>query len=528
VLHYQFDETSGIAAADSSGRANHGTLNLTIGDGSEWVTGRIGGALMLNPPEGGNDDYVITDNFVTLDNQDLFTFAFWAKLAPGSGVNPRFITPVGNQHWVLWAPGFGVGFYVPAASPQPALDVWRHFAVTYNRAAGVYQLFVDGVRTGAEIGGRSRTVPGESQWIIGHAESLASNADAFAGALDDMRVYNRQLSNKDIAALYALAPALAPRIVSAPTNMIAAAGTPLRLNVVAEGNELAYQWKKGNATLAGETNATLTLSSSTTADSGNYSLVVTNSLGSAESVPATITVIPVLNLSGATAVSSADYDETFTAPRAFDGLRLSTGANSNRWASPDGALPQWIYVDLGEDMTLKQVLLDWEAAYGIDYSLRGRTEAEGPAIEPSEWTELATVNFYAQASHGLDGADVVFDFESDRVVLQSVTTEAFTTIVSTEPTVRYLMLDGQTSQLGLFSVWELQVNAGSTNAAPALAVQAGANTLTITWPAGITGYLLESSEILPAITWMPVAGVVNNSVTLTPSGTSFYRLRRSN
>ena len=83
VIHYKFDETSGIAAADSSGRGNNGSLNFTTGDGSEWVTGRLGGALFLNPTDGGNDDYVVTDNLVTLDNQDRFTFAFWAKLAPG-------------------------------------------------------------------------------------------------------------------------------------------------------------------------------------------------------------------------------------------------------------------------------------------------------------------------------------------------------------------------------------------------------------------------------------------------------------
>jgi MFS family permease len=131
----------------------------------------------------------------------------------------------------------GVGFFTPAASPQPILDIWRHFAVSYNRTSGVYQLFVDGVRTGSEVGGRSRTEPGESQWIIGHSESLSALSDAFAGALDDVRMYNRQLSGKDIAALYALAPALAPRIVSSPKNLIAAAGTPLNLSVVVEGND---------------------------------------------------------------------------------------------------------------------------------------------------------------------------------------------------------------------------------------------------------------------------------------------------
>jgi hypothetical protein len=527
VMHYPFDETSGFAVADASGRGNHGSLNFSIGDGSEWVEGRLGGALFLNPVDGGNDDYVVTDNFVTLDNQDQFTFTFWAKLAPGWGVNPRIITPT-TGHWVLWQPNTGVGFFVPAASPQPLLDVWRHFAVIYDRAAGTYQLFVDGVRTGAEVSGRSRTAPGESQWVIGHSEALGINADAFTGALDDLRVYNRILSGKDIAALYNLAPSLAPRIISAPTNLIAAAGTRLDLTVVTEGNDLAYQWRKGTTDITAGTNATLTLEAPTGTDSGAYSVVVTNSLGRVESAPATITIVPVLNLTSATAVSSGDFNETFTANKAFDGLRLSTGPNSSRWASPGGAQPQWIYVDLGEDMTLKQVLLDWEAAYGIDYTLRGRTAAQGPSADPFDWTELAAVSGYAQASHGLDGADVVFDFEGDRVVLQSATAEpAFATIVDSAPAVRYLMLDGQTSTLPLFSIWEIQVNATGTSAAPELAVTLGAGGATISWPATVTGYVLESSPTVPSNSWAPVQGVVNNSVTVPPTGTMFYRLRRS-
>ena len=526
VIHYKFDETSGFGVVDSSGRGNNGTLNFTNGDGLEWVEGRLGGALFLNPPDGGNDDYVVTDNFITLDNQDRFTFAFWARLAPGWGANPRIITPT-TGHWVLWQPNTGVGFFVPAASPQPLVDIWRHFAVVYDRAAGTYQLFVDGVRTGAEVSGRSRTAPGDSQWVIGHSEALGINADAFTGALDDLRVYNRHLSGKDIAAIYNLAPSLAPRILSAPTNQIAAAGARLDLSVVSEGSDLVYQWRKGTTDITAGTNATLRLESPTVADSGQYSVVVTNSLGRMESAPATITFIPVLNLTSAPAVSSADYNETFTPNKAFDGLRLSTGPNSSRWASPEGALPQWIYVDLGEDMTLKHVLLDWEAAWGIDYTLRGRTDAQGPSTDPFEWTELAAVSGYAQASHGLDGADVVFDFEADRVVLQSATSEPLTTIANTEPTARYLMVDGQTSALPLFSIWEIYVNATGSSSAPQLAVTLGAGGATISWPAGVTGYILESSPTVPSNSWTPVAGVANNSATVAPAGTMFYRLRRS-
>ncbi|MCZ7635115.1 MAG: LamG domain-containing protein [Verrucomicrobia bacterium] len=58
------------------------------------------------------------------------------------------------------------------------------------------------------------------------------------------------------------------------------------------------------------------------------------------------------------------------------------------------------------------------------------------------------------------------------------------------------------------------------------ATRAGGN-VTLSWPASVTGFTLETSERLPATTWTPVPGVANNSVTLPTStaASSFYRLR---
>jgi hypothetical protein len=63
--------------------------------------------------------------------------------------------------------------------------------------------------------------------------------------------------------------------------------------------------------------------------------------------------------------------------------------------------------------------------------------------------------------------------------------------------------------------------------APSLTVTVGAGGLTLSWPAAVTGYLLESAPALPATTWTPVAGVANNSVTVPLTGDAqFFRLRQ--
>jgi len=48
----------------------------------------------------------------------------------------------------------------------------------------------------------------------------------------------------------------------------------------------------------------------------------------------------------------------------------------------------------------------------------------------------------------------------------------------------------------------------------------------ISWPDTYTGYKLESASALPSASWTEVTGVVNNSITVNPTGTAFYRLRQ--
>ncbi len=63
---------------------------------------------------------------------------------------------------------------------------------------------------------------------------------------------------------------------------------------------------------------------------------------------------------------------------------------------------------------------------------------------------------------------------------------------------------------------------------PSLSIVRSGDNVTISWPAGVTGYSLESSSgLFTGSTWNPVSSVVNNSVTVVnPSGTQYYRLKK--
>jgi hypothetical protein len=84
-----------------------------------------------------------------------------------------------------------------------------------------------------------------------------------------------------------------PAFVTQPLAFqTAVIGSSVTLSVSASGNPTpALQWQKNGATIAGATNATLTLTSVTTADSATYTAVATNSVGSVTSSAAVLAVV---------------------------------------------------------------------------------------------------------------------------------------------------------------------------------------------------------------------------------------------
>jgi alpha-tubulin suppressor-like RCC1 family protein len=86
-----------------------------------------------------------------------------------------------------------------------------------------------------------------------------------------------------------------PIITAQPTNDFAFYFGSASLVVVATGSKpLSYQWRFNEQEVPGATNALLGLSGVTTNQSGNYSVIVSNSVGSTLSSNALLTVVPVV------------------------------------------------------------------------------------------------------------------------------------------------------------------------------------------------------------------------------------------
>jgi alpha-tubulin suppressor-like RCC1 family protein len=135
------------------------------------------------------------------------------------------------------------------------------------------------------------------QWLRnGSAISGATSATLALSAvtLADAGTYTVQLSNRagsvtSVGA--ALTVSAAPLISTQPAAQTVVAGGTATLSAGATGYPaLSYQWKFNGASLAGATNASLTLNPVRGADAGSYSVVISNALGVVTSNSATLVV----------------------------------------------------------------------------------------------------------------------------------------------------------------------------------------------------------------------------------------------
>ncbi len=89
-----------------------------------------------------------------------------------------------------------------------------------------------------------------------------------------------------------------PEITSPPQSLASSIGSEVTFTVTANADPSpTYQWRKNGAPIPGATGASLTLSSISSTDAGNYSVIVTNTLGSTTSSIATLFVTAAAPLS---------------------------------------------------------------------------------------------------------------------------------------------------------------------------------------------------------------------------------------
>ncbi|TKJ39209.1 MAG: hypothetical protein CEE38_00185 [Planctomycetes bacterium B3_Pla] len=221
VGHWTLDETSGTTAADSSGNGNDGTLN---GD-PVWATGIVAGALEFD----GVDDYVDCGNPAILDpGTGDFTISAWIKGSVDPGTDTLIFSKGGDS-------GGGIRYelmlrdnnngdikvlvdddndkYDPSSETVGLLDGAWHHIVGMRRNGTELRVYIDGVEDMGVTTHSESTIP-ETYDLSGASQANAHiganwhNEDLvvqkfFLGLIDDVRVYDRALSEGEIAKLVA-------------------------------------------------------------------------------------------------------------------------------------------------------------------------------------------------------------------------------------------------------------------------------------------------------------------------------------
>lgn len=211
--HWKFDENTGTSTADASGNANNGTLT----NGPTWVAGRIGSAIDFDAV----DDVVAAGSGASLDNLAAITITAWIRAdSIGEGGNPGRIVHKGTgtsatNGWQFVTQGSNtIAFAVDHATtdlnrvgPANAITfgAWRHVAVTWTGSATAtdVKLYVDGVEVSSYAtstnGSGARSSDASSSAFIGNDNT---GVRTFDGAIDDVRIYNRVITNAELQAIY--------------------------------------------------------------------------------------------------------------------------------------------------------------------------------------------------------------------------------------------------------------------------------------------------------------------------------------
>ena len=122
-------------------------------------------------------------------------------------------------------------------------------------------------------------------------------ANSFLGTIDEVAVYNRQLSAGEIQAVYnaggngKCVTVSSPFITSQPATQTVTVGETATFNVTASGTApLSYQWRMNSTNIAGATADSLVLTNVQPAAAGVYSVIVYNGVGTVTSSNATLTI----------------------------------------------------------------------------------------------------------------------------------------------------------------------------------------------------------------------------------------------
>ncbi|HUT30902.1 MAG TPA: LamG domain-containing protein [Sedimentisphaerales bacterium] len=201
---WKLDEDSGTTAADSSGNGRDGTLMGNVSFDNNSVEGQVGNALRLE----GKGVYIQITGYKGVTGTAPRTVAAWIKTEHDNG---QILSWGREEGGAMFNFGFVPGRRRVGVTPEGGYlymkdsttdNKWHHVAAVVEEAAlpNLYdnvKLFLDGDAAVIHDIGVLDLYP-----IQTGSDLDVSVGKGFSGALDDVRLYDRALTEKEIELLY--------------------------------------------------------------------------------------------------------------------------------------------------------------------------------------------------------------------------------------------------------------------------------------------------------------------------------------
>ena len=304
VAYYPFNGN----ANDESGNRNNGSSVSTQLTQDRF--GNSANALGFN----GAGSFVVVPHSKSIAIQSDVTISVWKKGRTPTSYYENYITKrdgQGNWNYSLggsftYGPGGCPGEkdkYVTGrrnsgqmelkftdATVSESIGIWVNLVISIRDKRATFS--INGIPTGTSCFGSDFTLPSVD---VGAPLTIGSfEGDWYNGALDDVRIYNRALSDTEVKSLYD-SERFPDTVISAqPASLIVPLGGAAQLSVTATNPiptvQFAYQWFKDGAKLMGATNSTLNLGQLRLAQIGNYTVTVDDGISKLTSTEANVSL----------------------------------------------------------------------------------------------------------------------------------------------------------------------------------------------------------------------------------------------
>jgi PKD repeat protein len=402
-LYYRLAEASGSTANDTGIRANpgdyttgttRGQSGVVAGNASVRFNGSasVASRTLVDSPT----NYSLETWFNTTSTTGGKLIGFGNARTGNSTISDRHVYMRNNGQLVFQAGGATVATTAAFNDGQ-----WHHVVATQGQNGMV--LYVDGTQVGTDPQRIGRSYAG--YWRIGGDTTPAdSTSSGFTGRLDEVAVYDRELTTSEVTQHLTLGGGQVANVN--PTASFTVGGSLLDLSVDGtgstdtDGSIVSYAWDFGDGATA--TGAT---ANHTYASAGTYTvtLTVTDNAGGVGVTTQQVQVTaPPPNVPPAASFTTSINDKALsvngTGSTDTDGSIVSYAWDFGDGATATGATANHTYASAGT-YTVTLTVTDDDGAIGTTTRSVTATEPAGPVIHASD-------TFGRTVSGGLGTADV--------------------------------------------------------------------------------------------------------------------------